>query len=208
MGIQHQKSSYLRAITYVPIRHHSTGVENIRQIRLFMQIKPNFPHFSPENEDCAKKQTQFKPNSNPILAQKSGWQSQTNPIQSQFWANFMGEQTQTNPKVCPERSRMGQFYPRVYPRVLLTRLAAGECELTCFGVYPRVCLPVFLPGVGGKPGLTCPSVYRKFTIKKLSNYKQTFNIHPFLIDNSIVYALYGHICSFISRKWRRYFNAN
>ena len=27
----------------------------------------------------------------------------------------------------------------VYPR----------CSLTCFGVYPRMCLPVFLPGVGG-----------------------------------------------------------
>jgi release factor glutamine methyltransferase len=26
-----------------------------------------------------------------------------------------------------------------------------RCELTCFGVYPRVCLPFVLPGVGGKP---------------------------------------------------------
>jgi hypothetical protein len=57
----------------------STPVENIRQIRLFLQNKPNFPHFSPENEDCAKKQTQNKPN------------------QSQFWANFRGEQSQTKP---------------------------------------------------------------------------------------------------------------
>jgi uncharacterized protein YgiM (DUF1202 family) len=44
----------------------STPVENIRQIRLFMQNKPNFPHFSSENDDFAKKQTQYKPNSNPI----------------------------------------------------------------------------------------------------------------------------------------------
>jgi hypothetical protein len=27
------------------------------------------------------------------------------------------------------------------------------CELTCFGVYPRVCLPAVLPRVGGKPDL-------------------------------------------------------
>jgi len=33
-----------------------------------MQNKPNFPLFSPENEDFTKKQTQFKPNSNPIKA--------------------------------------------------------------------------------------------------------------------------------------------
>jgi hypothetical protein len=26
-----------------------------------------------------------------------------------------------------------------------------RCLLTCFGVYPRVCLPFVLPGVGGKP---------------------------------------------------------
>jgi hypothetical protein len=31
-----------------------------------MQNKPNFPYFSPENEDYAEKQTQFKPNTNPI----------------------------------------------------------------------------------------------------------------------------------------------
>jgi len=46
----------------------STIVENIRQIRLFLQNKPNFPHFSPENEDFTKKQTQYKANSNPIKA--------------------------------------------------------------------------------------------------------------------------------------------
>jgi hypothetical protein len=34
-------------------------------VRIFlrkMQNKPNFLHFSPKNEDCAEKQTQFKPN--------------------------------------------------------------------------------------------------------------------------------------------------
>jgi hypothetical protein len=57
----------------------STIVENVRQINLFLQNKPNFPHFSPENEDFAKKQTQFKPKqtqSKPILGQYQGWQTQ------------------------------------------------------------------------------------------------------------------------------------
>ena len=58
----------------------STGVENALQIRLFLQNKPNFTHFSLKNEDFTKKQTQNKANSKPILAQKSGWQTQTNPI--------------------------------------------------------------------------------------------------------------------------------
>jgi len=49
----------------------STGVENIRQIRLFMQNKPNFPRFSAENDDFTKRQTQFKPNSNPISETKN-----------------------------------------------------------------------------------------------------------------------------------------
>jgi hypothetical protein len=34
-----------------------------------MTNKPNFPHFSSENEDCAKKQTQYKPNSKPKQSQ-------------------------------------------------------------------------------------------------------------------------------------------
>ena len=58
---------------------HSTNVENVRQIRLFMQNKPNFPRFSPENDDFTKKQTQFKPK------------------QSQFWADFEGSKPKTNP---------------------------------------------------------------------------------------------------------------
>jgi hypothetical protein len=40
----------------------STPVENIRQISSFIQNKPNFPHFSLENDDFVEKQTQFKPN--------------------------------------------------------------------------------------------------------------------------------------------------
>jgi len=43
-------------------RTFSTLVEKVRQIRLFMQNKPNFPRFSPENKDFTKKQIQFKPN--------------------------------------------------------------------------------------------------------------------------------------------------
>ena len=44
-----------------------------------MQNKPNFIHFSPENDDFTKKQSQFKPN------------------QSQFWANIKGSKAKTNP---------------------------------------------------------------------------------------------------------------
>jgi len=47
-----------------------------------MQNKPNFPCFSPENDDLRKN----KPNSNPI-------QTQFNPIQTQF----KPKQTQTKP---------------------------------------------------------------------------------------------------------------
>jgi len=36
---------------------------------LFMQNKPNFPRFYAKNNDYDKKQTQFKPNSNPIQTQ-------------------------------------------------------------------------------------------------------------------------------------------
>jgi len=44
-----------------------------------MQNKPNFPHFSPKNDDFTKKQTQFKPK------------------QTQFWANIKGIKAKTNP---------------------------------------------------------------------------------------------------------------
>jgi len=43
-------------------RTFSTLVEIVRQIRFFMQNKPNFPHFSLKNACLAKKQSQFKAN--------------------------------------------------------------------------------------------------------------------------------------------------
>ncbi len=53
------------------------------QIHSILTNKPNFPHFSPKNEDLMKN----KPNSNPIKANLSQnkpnlsqFQSQTNPI--------------------------------------------------------------------------------------------------------------------------------
>jgi hypothetical protein len=39
----------------------STPVENVRQIGSFLQNEPNFPHFSPKNEDFIKKRTQANP---------------------------------------------------------------------------------------------------------------------------------------------------
>jgi hypothetical protein len=52
----------------------------------FCKTNPIFPHFSPENEDFTKKQTQFKPNSKPNKHNnelKIRGQIQTNPIQTQ-----------------------------------------------------------------------------------------------------------------------------
>ena len=42
----------------------STTVEKPLQIDLFMQNKPNFMRFSPENEDLTKKRTQFPKHKN------------------------------------------------------------------------------------------------------------------------------------------------
>jgi hypothetical protein len=71
----------------------STLVENVRQINLFMQNKPNFPHFSLENDDFDKKQTQFKPNSNPILGQFQGLakpnKPNSNPILPSIGAHLL-----------------------------------------------------------------------------------------------------------------------
>jgi hypothetical protein len=55
---------------------------------LFMTNKPNCPYFSPENEDYAEKQTQFKPNSNPNKANFGPIQGLAKPKQSQFKPNF------------------------------------------------------------------------------------------------------------------------
>ena len=45
----------------------STPVENVRQIGPFLcKTNPIFPHFSPENDDFTKKQTQFKANTKPF----------------------------------------------------------------------------------------------------------------------------------------------
>ena len=83
MGISHLSYSVIcRPFSVFCRGIDSTGVENVRQISFFMQNKPNFPHFYPENEDNAKKQTQFKPNSNPILAKNRRWQSQFKPKQT------------------------------------------------------------------------------------------------------------------------------
>ena len=61
----------------------STIVENVRQINFFLQNKPNFPRFSNEYVDYAKKQTQFKPNTNPIKANFGPISKVVNPIQTQ-----------------------------------------------------------------------------------------------------------------------------
>jgi hypothetical protein len=91
----------------------STTVENIRQIRLFMQNKPNFLHFLLENVDFTKKQTQYKPNSNPIKANFGPISRVNKPNQSQFKAN-------SNPIVAYEKTQkyektaVGFHYPMCY----------------------------------------------------------------------------------------------
>ncbi|MHC4728620.1 MAG: hypothetical protein ACYS17_15475 [Planctomycetota bacterium] len=91
MGIQHRESGYLR-VHYLraykaPLRRTLGTLYSCRECStnslFYIPNKPNFPHFSPENEDYAKKQSQFKANSNPIKAnygQNKANQSQTNPI--------------------------------------------------------------------------------------------------------------------------------
>ena len=75
----------------------STPVENVLQISFFMQNKPNFMRFSPENDDLTTKQTQYKAK------------------QSQFWANIKGgkaKQSQFKPNTKPigERSKNEHKY--------------------------------------------------------------------------------------------------
>jgi hypothetical protein len=77
-----------------------------------MQNKPNFPHFSAKNDDLTKKQTQFKPNSNPIKANFGPEIRGANPIQ-----------TQTNPNFCP------LLHNTVHSRGAnpITSMAKNEC---------------------------------------------------------------------------------
>jgi len=58
MSINYPTLAHFRHFSH--FRHSSNY--NIFPIHSIMQNKPNFPYFSPENEDYAKKQTQFKPN--------------------------------------------------------------------------------------------------------------------------------------------------
>jgi hypothetical protein len=65
-----------------------------------MTNKPNFPHFSSENEDCAKKQTQFKansspnkPNFGPISRVFNAKQTQFKAKQTQFYLLLQKERT-------------------------------------------------------------------------------------------------------------------
>ena len=77
----------------------STPVENVRQIRLFLQNKPNFPRFSTNNEDFTKKQTQFKPK------------------QTQFWANIKGS-----------KAKQTQFHTPLFDNVISLQSArAARC---------------------------------------------------------------------------------
>jgi len=56
-----------------------------------MQNKPNFPRFSIKNKDFTKKQTQFKPNSNPIKANFRPKIRVAKPIQTQFLPSIQAQ---------------------------------------------------------------------------------------------------------------------
>ena len=68
MSIENTTLAHFRHFSPLYTNLPSTPVENIRQISFFMQNKPNFPCFSTKNDDFTKKQTQYKPNTNPIKA--------------------------------------------------------------------------------------------------------------------------------------------
>jgi hypothetical protein len=124
---QKLKTKYQRLFTN-DCRHHSTIVENVRQINLFLQNKPNFRPFRPENEDFTEKQTQYKPNSKPILAQKSGGQSQTKPIQTQFYPRFQLTLLWSLPSVvltCYSAGGRGSNPKKACPRLVLSCFSVG-----------------------------------------------------------------------------------
>jgi len=120
--------------------------ENSTNHPFLCKTNPIFPGFSPENDDFTKKQTQFKPNSNPI-------QSQTKPILAQKQVLIM----RTNPnkanfslKINVQSGKQSQFK------------TCTQLVFTCFGVYLEFipeccsldlqqgsgCLIALLPGVG------------------------------------------------------------
>jgi hypothetical protein len=110
---------------------HSTKVENIRQINFFMQNKPNFPHFSLENDDCAKKQTQYKPNSNPIKANfgpkirvAKPNKPKTKPIASKAIINLSSFMTSKYEKI--NRWREQKTSPNFIPDVDLLAFLPGD----------------------------------------------------------------------------------
>ena len=84
----------------------------IAQKYLIMQNKPNFPRFCAKNTGLEEKQTQFKPNSNPIkansnpiLSQMRRKQTQSNPISN----HLHRKQTQSNPILNQSRAAVPQF---------------------------------------------------------------------------------------------------
>jgi hypothetical protein len=88
MSIENPTLAHFRHFSPLYTNFFSTPVENIRQISFFMQNKPNFPHFSPENADYAKKQSQYKPNLNPIKANFGPISRVSKAKQTQFKDNL------------------------------------------------------------------------------------------------------------------------
>jgi hypothetical protein len=71
----------MRYPTLAHFRHfrHSFNY-NIFPDTLILQNKPNFPHFSPENDDFTEKQTQFKPKQSQFKPKQTQFKPNSNPI--------------------------------------------------------------------------------------------------------------------------------
>jgi hypothetical protein len=104
----------------------STSVENVRQINLFLQNKPNFPHFSLKNEDFTKKQTQFKANSNPIF----------NP-RCELTCFPVGGKANFGPISKVAKPIQTQTNPISHPSSFFHLLSSVVCLLS--SVFPRLC---------------------------------------------------------------------
>jgi len=99
-------------------KHSSTTVEIALQISSFLTNKPNFPHFSPKNDDFTKN----KPNSNPIQSQ---FDERVKLMQSVYLQRIMKKNTEmgqknkakTNPiqsQLFPLNDQINIIYQRIF----------------------------------------------------------------------------------------------
>jgi hypothetical protein len=208
------KSVKIRANQWLKMKKSVKNIENVvisvqkltqmaSTIRLFMQNKPNFPHFSLKNDDFTKKQSQFKPNSNPNKPNFGPKIRVAKPNKPKFYPRFRLTLLfcrGTNPiKIITKHAPSAVEWANNQSSLIDNQAVQSCPRLSHSGTrFQKMCRPT--------------ASYRqkcifKIYLKNCPIYEQSFNIRPYLIDNSSVYALYGHIYRFITQKWRRFFNA-